>query len=72
MQGSRVSFDDFNKQANEQWARMREQDKEPFIRRAKELADHYKKIEVRFLRKKVRQMIHLAKDGRRRAVQGSN
>lgn len=64
IKGSKVDFLDFNRRAIEQWARMGEEDKEPYAQRAKELAEHYKKIEVRFLRKKLRQLQRQVKDRR--------
>lgn len=54
--GEKVDFVEFNKKSNEQWAKLSEQEKEPYIQRAKELAQQYKKIEVFYLRKKVRQL----------------
>lgn len=65
MAGNKVSFSDFNKRAIEQWAKMRDHDKELYAQRARELADQYKRIEVRFLRKKVRQMLRQNKEARR-------
>lgn len=54
--GAKVDFKEFNKQAIERWSRMSEADKEPYVERAKMLADHFKKIEVPYLRKRLRQL----------------
>lgn len=56
IKSDKVSFSDFNKLASEKWSQMSDADKGLYVQRAKDLADQYKKIEVRFLRKKVRQL----------------
>lgn len=62
--GNKVTFLDFNRKATEQWTRMDDEQKGPYVERAKELASQFKKIEVRFLRKKVRQLQRHAKEQR--------
>ena len=52
----KVDFHDFNKRSNMEWSKMSDKEKEPYVERAKMLADQFKKIEVACLRKKVRQL----------------
>lgn len=56
LKDTKMSFHEFNKKTNEKWAKMSDEDKEPFAARSRQLADQYKKIEVFYLRKKVRQL----------------
>lgn len=65
--GNKVSFLDFNKRATKQWAKMKDEEKEPYVQRAKELAAQFKKIEVGYLRKKVRQLQRQVKEHRMRS-----
>lgn len=65
LKDTKVTFQDFNKKTNEKWSKMSDEDKEPFIARARQLADQYKKIEVFYLRKKLRQLQAEIKEYRR-------
>lgn len=65
LKNTKMTFQEFNKKTNEKWARMSDEDKEPFIARARQLADQFKKIEVFYLRKKLRQLQAQVKDYRR-------
>ena len=65
MKNVKVNFLEFNKKSSEQWMKLKEEEKEPYVQRAKELAEQYKKIEVLYLRKKVRQLQHQVKEYRR-------
>lgn len=51
-----MTFVDFHKKATSQWMKMSDAEKEQYVERAKRLAEQYKKIEVLYLRKKVRQL----------------
>lgn len=62
IKNDKISFSEFNKLASEKWSKMSETEKGQYGQRAKELADQYKKIEVRFLRKKLRQLQRQVKD----------
>lgn len=57
----KVTFNEFNKLANERWSRMSEEEKKPYVDRAKTLLEHFKRVEVACLRKKVRQLQHQVK-----------
>lgn len=61
----KVNFFEFNKKATEQWTKMSDELKEPFIQRAKMLADQFKKVEVFYLRKRVRELQQEVKYNRR-------
>lgn len=52
----RVDFQEFNKRALDKWNKMTDEEKSPYVERSKELVERFKKIEVSFLRKKVRQL----------------
>lgn len=52
----KVTFAEFHKKATSTWMKMSDEEKEPYVQRAKILAEQYKKIEVLYLRKKVRQL----------------
>lgn len=64
MQGDKVDFFDFHKKAIEEWNKMKDEEKAPYLQRSKELAEQFKKIEAQFLRKKVRQLQSQVKEYR--------
>ena len=64
MKDNKVGFQEFNRRSTEQWAKMNDQEKEPYVQRAKELGDQFKKIEVSLLRKKVRELTKQMKEER--------
>lgn len=61
----KVDFFDFNRQATDAWAQMSDDLKEPYVRRARQLSEQFKKIEAQYLRKKVRELEQEVKDYRR-------
>lgn len=61
----RISFQEFNKCATEAWNKMDDVAKEPYVLRAKTLAEEYKKIEAPYLRRRVRELQRLMKEQRR-------
>lgn len=61
---SKVEFFEFNKRATKQWLRMSDEEKSPYVERARMLADQFKKIEVQYLRRKVRQLKEQVKEYR--------
>lgn len=61
----KVGFQEFNRKATEEWTKMSDEDKEPYIGRAKELAARFKRIEATCLRKRVRQLEQQVKSYRR-------
>lgn len=65
MKNGKVDFHEFNKRANDHWTRMNDEEKEPYVERARVLGQQFKKIEVSFLRKKVRDLQNQVKEYRR-------
>lgn len=65
MKNGKVDFHEFNKRANDHWTRMKDEEKEPYVERAKILGQQFKRIEVSFLRKKVRELQNQVKEYRR-------
>lgn len=65
MKNSKVDFHEFNRRATDHWKRMREEEKTPYVERAKALAAEFKKIETTFLRKKLRELQNQVKEYRR-------
>lgn len=72
IKGGKVEFLEFNKRATQQWLKMSDEEKSPYVERAKQLADQFKKIEVQYLRKKVRQLKAQVKDYLRQLEQGKH
>lgn len=67
----KVGYVDFHRRAVRDWTQMSDEQKEPFVRRAKQLYDHFRKIEARYLRRKVRQLQKAVKDCRESIVSSS-
>lgn len=65
MNNSKVDFHEFNSRATNHWKRMREEEKTPYVERAKVLAQEFKRIETTFLRKKLRELQNQVKEYRR-------
>lgn len=61
----KVDFFNFNRQATDAWAQMSDNQKEPYVRRAKQLSEQFKKIEAQYLRRKVRELQREVKHFRR-------
>lgn len=65
IKGGRVDFHLFNKRATDHWKKMKEEEKTPYVERAKVLAQEFKRIETTFLRKKLRELQDQVKQYRR-------
>lgn len=62
---SKVEFQEFHKRAIKAWQKIGENEKAAYVERSRVLADEFKKIEVPYLRKKVRELKNQLKDIRR-------
>lgn len=65
IKAGKVGFQEFNRASIEKWMKMKAEEKEPYVQRAKKLAEEFKKVETPFLRKKVRQLLAQVKEYRR-------
>lgn len=71
MKDGKVNFHEFNKKSNEQWKKMSDNEKEPYIERARNLAHHFKEVERSYLRKKLRSLQDQIKEYRRAVSQNN-
>lgn len=69
MKDTKVGFAEFNKQAHERWTKMSDEEKNTYTMRAKVLSEQFKKIEVPYLRKRVRQLQMQLRECRRATAQ---